>query len=131
MLERPAKYFPIIIFRRGLVLCLSTLATFIGIVLTSTEPKARWRKPFSLELGQLKSRILRATGIDEMLHTWSEGIVSNKTFKQITEEFAEIIIPKIWLREDRKICRVATQLSMSPKKVRRILNKVNTVKLSR
>ena len=66
-----------------------------------------------------------------MLRTWSEGIISNKTFQQITEEFAEIVIPKVWMREDRKISRVATQLSMSPKKVRRILINANAIKHSR
>ena len=83
------------------------------------------RDHLSQELSQLKTRILRATGINEMLRSWSEGIVSNKTFQQLTEEFAEIVIPKIWLREDRKISRVATRLSMSPKKVRRILANTN------
>jgi DNA-binding NtrC family response regulator len=48
-------------------------------------------------------------------------MVGDKTFQQITEEFAEIVIPKVWLREDRKISRVAERLSISPKKVRRIL----------
>lgn len=47
--------------------------------------------------------------------------MGDKTFQQITEEFAEIVIPKVWLREDRKISRVAERLSISPKKVRRIL----------
>jgi tetratricopeptide (TPR) repeat protein len=89
------------------------------------------RDHLSRELGQLKARILRATGIDEMLRTWSEGVVSNKTFQQITEEFAEIVIPKVWMREGRKISRVATQLSMSPKKVRRILINANLIKHSR
>jgi tetratricopeptide (TPR) repeat protein len=73
------------------------------------------------DLALLKSRIVRASGINDMLRGWSEGIVGNKTFQQITEEFAEIVIPKVWLREDRKISRVATVLSVSPKKVRRIL----------
>lgn len=41
------------------------------------------------------------------------------------EEFTEIVIPKIWLREDSKISRVATRLSMSPKKMRRILANTN------
>ena len=88
------------------------------------------RDHLSSELSQLKARILRATGIDEMLRSWSEGIVSDKTFQQITEEFAEIVIPKVWMREDRKISRVATQLSMSPKKVRRILIGANVIKPS-
>ena len=77
------------------------------------------------ELRQLKARILRATGIDETLRSWSEGIISHKTFLQVTEEFAEIVIPKVWLREGRKISKVAEKLSMSPKNVRRILAKVN------
>ena len=64
---------------------------------------------------------MQASGINDMLRGWSEGIVGNKTFQQITEEFAEIVIPKVWLREDRKISRVASVLSVSPKKVRRIL----------
>ena len=73
------------------------------------------------DLALLKSRIVRASGINDMLRGWSEGIVGNKTFQQITEEFAEIVIPRVWLREDRKISRVASCLSVSPKKVRRIL----------
>ena len=47
--------------------------------------------------------------------------IGDKTFREITDEFAELIIPKIWLREDRKIARVAKKLSISPKKVRRVL----------
>ncbi len=73
------------------------------------------------DLASLKSRIVRASGINDTLRGWSEGIVGNKTFRQITEEFAEIVIPKVWIREERKISRVAASLSISPKKVRRIL----------
>ena len=73
------------------------------------------------DLASLKSRIVRASAINDTLRGWSEGLVGNKTFQQITEEFAEIVIPKVWLREDRKISRVAASLSVSPKKVRRIL----------
>lgn len=73
------------------------------------------------DLTLLKSQIVQASGINDVLRGWSEGIVGDKTFQQITEEFAEIVIPKVWLREDRKISRVASSLSVSPKKVRRIL----------
>lgn len=73
------------------------------------------------DLALLKSRVVQVSGINDMLRGWSEGIVGNKSFQQITEEFAEIVIPKVWLREDRKISRVAEVLSISPKKVRRIL----------
>jgi DNA-binding NtrC family response regulator len=53
---------------------------------------------------------------------WSAGIVENKTFQEMTEEFARMVIPKVWEREGRKVSRVAEKLSISPKKVRRILH---------
>lgn len=73
------------------------------------------------DLTTLKSQIVRASGINDVLRSWSEGVVGAKTFQQVVEEFAEIVIPKVWIREDRKISRVAASLSISPKKVRRIL----------
>ncbi|HET9741916.1 MAG TPA: hypothetical protein VFQ00_04130 [Terriglobales bacterium] len=73
------------------------------------------------EMAALKTRILRATKIDDTLRAWSEGMLGEKTFQQVTEEFAEIVIPKVWMREGRKVSRVAHRLSISPKKVRRIL----------
>lgn len=73
------------------------------------------------DLAMLKARVMRTRGINDTLRGWSEGLVGQKTFQQITEEFAEIVIPKVWLREDKKISRVANCLAMSPKKVRRIL----------
>jgi tetratricopeptide (TPR) repeat protein len=73
------------------------------------------------ELAMLKSKILRASKIDDTLRAWSEGMLGNKTFQQVTEEFAGIVIPKVWMREGRKVSRVAQRLSVSPKKVRRIL----------
>jgi tetratricopeptide (TPR) repeat protein len=73
------------------------------------------------ELIVLKSCILRASGIDETLRAWSEGMVGNRTFQQITEDFAEIVIPKVWLHEGKRTSRVVERLSISPKKVRRIL----------
>ncbi len=69
----------------------------------------------------MKSRVLHARPIDPLLRAWSNGAVENKTFQQMTEEFARIVIPKVWEREDRKVARVAKKLSISPKKVRRIL----------
>lgn len=76
------------------------------------------------ELTILKSRIMRSIGIDETLRAWSQGVVGRKTFQQMTEEFAEVVIPQVWLREGKKISRVAERLSISPKKVRRILRSV-------
>src|SRR5262249_21753069 len=80
------------------------------------------------DLAMLKSRIVKASGIHDTLRCWSEGIVGDKTFQQITEEFAEIVIPKVWLRSDRHISRVAESLAVSPKKVRRILRNSGLMK---
>ncbi len=73
------------------------------------------------DLQQLRSRVLKKGPIDTVLQEWSQGLVGAKTFQQITEEFAGIIIPKVWEREGRKVSRVAAKLSVSPKKVRRVL----------
>jgi DNA-binding NtrC family response regulator len=74
------------------------------------------------DLHLLKQRVLGARPVESVLRAWSAGIVENTTFQQMTEEFARIVIPKVWEREDRKISRVAEKLSISPKKVRRILH---------
>jgi tetratricopeptide (TPR) repeat protein len=73
------------------------------------------------ELRALRARISHTSGVDATLRAWSQGEVGGKTLQQLTEDFAEFLIPKIWEQENRKISRVATRLSVSPKKVRRIL----------
>ncbi len=73
------------------------------------------------DLLELKARILRRGPVDTVLREWSQGLIGDKTFQQITEDFAHIIIPKVWEREERKVSRVAARLSISPKKVRRVL----------
>ena len=82
------------------------------------------------DLQTLKSRVLRSGSVNPTLRAWSQGSIGDKSFQQITEEFAELIIPKVWEREGRKISRVATRLSISPKKVRRILSRVGRRKPS-
>ena len=82
----------------------------------SNHPDNMWE-----DLQMLKSKVLRRGTIDSTLKAWCQGAVGDKTFRQITEEFAEFIIPRVWEREGRKISRVAARLSISPKKVRRIL----------
>lgn len=73
------------------------------------------------DLQDLKARILRRGPVETVLREWSQGLVGDKTFQQITDDFAHIIIPKVWEREERKVSRVASRLSISPKKVRRVL----------
>jgi tetratricopeptide (TPR) repeat protein len=76
------------------------------------------------DLQALRATLLKAGGIDSTLRQWSQGIVGTKTFQQITEEFAGIVIPKVWKREGRKVSRVASRLKISPKKVRRVLSRL-------
>ncbi|HEY2496226.1 MAG TPA: tetratricopeptide repeat protein [Candidatus Angelobacter sp.] len=73
------------------------------------------------ELQMLKQRVMPKGSIDPLLRAWSQGITGEETFQELTEQFAEIVIPKVWEKEDRKVARVARRLSVSPKKVRRIL----------
>jgi len=80
------------------------------------------------DLQTLKAKALRGGSVSPTLRAWSQGSVGDKTFQEITEEFAELIIPKVWEREGRKVSRVAARLSMSPKKVRRILSRVGRSK---
>jgi tetratricopeptide (TPR) repeat protein len=76
------------------------------------------------DLQSLSAKILRKGSIHPALKAWSQGAVGEKTFRQISEEFAEIVIARVWEREGRKVSRVASRLSISPKKVRRILARV-------
>ncbi len=74
-----------------------------------------------MELQSLKRKLRGIGNINAMLREWSQGIVGNKSFQQVSEEFAALVIPKVWRREGCKVARVAMRLSISPKKVRRIL----------
>jgi tetratricopeptide (TPR) repeat protein len=76
------------------------------------------------DLQTLSAKILRKGSVHPALKAWSQGAVGEKTFRQISEEFAEIVIAQVWEREGRKVSRVAARLSISPKKVRRILARV-------
>jgi tetratricopeptide (TPR) repeat protein len=73
------------------------------------------------ELQLLKQKVMPKGNIDPLLRAWSQGITGEETFQELTEQFAEIVIPKVWEKEDKKVSRVAKRLSVSPKKVRRIL----------
>jgi len=76
------------------------------------------------DLQVLGAKLLHKGSVDSRLKAWSQGEVGVKTFRQISEEFAEVVIARVWEREGRKVSRVASRLSISPKKVRRILARV-------
>jgi hypothetical protein len=76
------------------------------------------------EYQALVAKALHSGSTDAKLRKWCEGLPEGKTFQQITEEFADLVIPAVWAREGKNISRVVTRLSISPKKVRRILARV-------
>ncbi len=85
-------------------------------ILRQQGPEVMWD-----DLQDLRSRVLRTARVDTALREWSQGLIGSKSFQQMTEEFATIVIPRVWEREGRKVSRVAEKLSISPKKVRRVL----------
>jgi tetratricopeptide (TPR) repeat protein len=69
----------------------------------------------------LKKRLLKTTTLDSKLIQWARGDIGGKTFRQLEEDFADLIIPIAWRQEGQRISRVAARLSISPRKVRRVL----------
>jgi hypothetical protein len=83
------------------------------------------------ELSALKVKILRSAGVDDALRRWSEGQLGQKTFQQVQEEFAEMVILRVWQNLGRSVTRVSRELSISPKKVRRLLQKADAKNVAR
>lgn len=73
------------------------------------------------DLQVLKSRVVGGGNTDARLQAWSQGVVGERSFQQLTEDFADLVIPKVWEHEGRKVARVSRKLAISPKKVRRVL----------
>lgn len=80
------------------------------------------------QLQLLKQKLARPGTVDPVLRAWSQGVTGDKTFQQLAEQFAEFVIPRVWEQEGKKVQRVARRLSVSPKKVRRILTRLGKVK---
>ena len=84
----------------------------------------------SEELQMLKQKIMPKGSVDPLLRAWSQGITGEKTFQELEEQFAEVVIPRVWEKEGKKVARVAKRLSISPKKVRRILTRLGKIRRS-
>jgi len=74
------------------------------------------------ELQVLKQKLTSRGSIDQKLRAWSRGVTEGKSFQALADEFAELVIPRVWEREGKKVARVAKVLKISPKKVRKILD---------
>jgi tetratricopeptide (TPR) repeat protein len=91
--------------------------------LATTALKGEEAGHLSSDLQALRARVFRKGSVDPLLRSWTQGLVGDKTFQQILDDFSDLVIPRVWEREGRKVARVAGRLSMSPKKVRRILGR--------
>ncbi len=76
------------------------------------------------EMQVLKQRVTSRGAVDPRLRAWTQGVTEGKSLQKLTEEFAALVIPRVWEKEGKKVQRVARALRVSPKKVRRILAKV-------
>ena len=85
----------------------------------TTQTDSIWQ-----DLQTLRARIVHKGSVDPTLKAWSQGAIGEKSFRQISDEFAEMVISRVYEREGRKVSRVAARLAISPKKVRRILARV-------
>jgi tetratricopeptide (TPR) repeat protein len=79
------------------------------------------------ELSALTSRIAQPATAEGVIRRWMSGDLGARSFRQVEEEFAQIVIPRVWVRMGRNISRVAQQMNVSPKKVRRALRNAQTL----
>jgi tetratricopeptide (TPR) repeat protein len=99
--------------------CLDRAAAFIN----TAQDEDVWN-----EMQILKQKVTSRGAIDPRLRAWTQGVTDGKSFQKLTEEFAELVIPRVWEKEGRKVSRVAKVLKVSPKKVRRVLARAGKAK---
>ena len=73
------------------------------------------------EVEILRAKILRSGFEDPNLRAWSQGAIGDKSLQDVVGEFEELLIRRVWEREEKRVSRVAHKLAVSPKKVRRVL----------
>ncbi|MBV9759755.1 MAG: hypothetical protein JO340_04235 [Acidobacteriaceae bacterium] len=83
------------------------------------------------EVELLRAKILHGGVEDPNLRAWSQGEVGDRTLQEVVGDFEELVIRRVWEREDRKVLRVAQRLSVSPKKVRRVLRRLGVMEEER
>lgn len=79
------------------------------------------------EVELLRAKILYSGVEDPNLRAWSQGEVGDKSLQAVVADFEELVIRRVWEREGRKVLRVAQRLSVSPKKVRRVLRRLGVM----
>jgi len=72
----------------------------------------------------LKRRLSESASLEPKLMQWAHGEIGDRTFRQLEEDFADLVIPRVWEQEKKKVSRAASRLSISPRKVRRVLGRL-------
>jgi hypothetical protein len=72
------------------------------------------------DLQTLKAKSCAAAILDTTLQAWSQGVVGERSFQQLTEDFADVMIPRSGTTRAAKWRGWRRALSISPKKVRRV-----------
>jgi hypothetical protein len=91
----------------------------MGKAATYIEPDTRdylWN-----DFQTLRRRLMENATLESKLMQWAQGEIGEKTFRQLEDEFAGLVIPRAWEQERKKVSRVAARLSISPRKVRKVL----------
>lgn len=70
---------------------------------------------------RLRKRLMEDSALEPKLLQWASGEIGGKSFRQLGEDFADLVIPRIWIQEKKKVSRVAARLTISSRKVRRVL----------
>ena len=79
---------------------------------------------------RLKRRLREEVKLKSKLIGWAHGEAGAKTFRELEQDFAELIIPRVWEEEKRQITHVVERLSVSPKRVRRVLRTLGLLELT-
>lgn len=86
------------------------------------------RDHLSQELNGLRKKIAQSQALETTWRRWVNGDLDGKTFQQVEEDFAAIVIPQVWTNLGQNVSRVAKHLSVSPKKVRRALRNAPAIR---
>jgi len=80
---------------------------------------------------RLKKRLREEVTLESALIRLAQGEIGAKTYRELMEDFTDLVISTVWDEEKRVIKYTAARLSISRKKVRRVLRKLDLVETKR
>ena len=76
---------------------------------------------------RLKKRLREEVTLESALLRLAQGAIGAKTYRELIEDFTDLVISTVWDEEKRVIKHTAARLSISRKKVRSVLRKLDLV----